>query len=43
MRKVNLKDVPEQERKSLKGNFYKFANRISSGAGSGSRTFNLKV
>ena len=29
MRKVNLKDVPEQERKSPKGKFHKFVKNIS--------------
>jgi len=29
MRKVNLKDIPEQERKSPKGKFHKFVKNIS--------------
>ena len=29
MRKVNLKDVPEQERKSPKGKFHKFVKNVS--------------
>jgi uncharacterized cupin superfamily protein len=29
MRKVNLKDIPEQERKSPKGKFHKFVRNIS--------------
>lgn len=29
MRKVNLRDVPEEERKSLKGKFHKFVKHIS--------------
>src|SRR6202022_3009751 len=33
MRKVNVKDVPEQERKSPKGKFHKFVKDISIGLG----------
>src|SRR6202022_1643266 len=33
MRKVNVKDVPEQERKSPKGKFHKFVQDISIGLG----------
>src|SRR5437868_14534069 len=29
MRKVNVKDIPEQERKSPKGKFHKFVKNIS--------------
>ena len=29
MRKVNLKDIPEQERKSPKGKFHKFVKNVS--------------
>jgi uncharacterized cupin superfamily protein len=33
MRKVNLKEIPEQERKSPKGKFHKFVKDISVGLG----------
>ena len=33
MRKVNLKEIPEQERKSPKGKFHKFVKDISIGLG----------
>jgi uncharacterized cupin superfamily protein len=41
MRKVNLKDVPEQERKSPKGKFHKFVQDISIALGRESESLDL--
>jgi len=41
MRKVNLKNVPEQERKSPKGKFHKFVQDISIALGREKESFDL--
>src|SRR5260370_9974141 len=41
MRKVNVKDIPEQERKSPKGKFHKFVKNISIALGRESESLDL--
>lgn len=41
MRKVNLKDIPEQERKSPKGKFHKFVKDVSIALGREPESFDL--
>lgn len=41
MRKVNLKEIPEQERKSPKGKFHKFVKDISVALGRGPESLDL--
>src|SRR6266705_1513908 len=41
MRKVNVKDIPEQERKSPKGKFHKFVKNISIALGRKSESLDL--